>query len=67
MPTFTGINGFNITTQMLGIIISRANSTSNFGYDNLSSKFNFQGPGLKVKVNWLFLEKLCYGSNAYIY
>ena len=23
---------------------------TNIGYDNISSKFNFQGPGLKVKV-----------------
>ena len=38
---------------MLGMIISRAS-------------FDFQGPGLKVKVAD-FLEKLCHCSGAYIY
>ena len=60
---------FNITTQILGMTISRASTTfrvlgsrsrslaifrkKNF-YDNISSKFNFQGPGLKVKVTVAF-------------
>ena len=31
---------------------------TNVGYDNISSKFNFQGPGLKVKVTVDILEKI---------
>ena len=39
----------------------------NVGYDNISSKFDFQGPGLKVKDTVASLKKLCHRSSAYIY
>ena len=35
--------------------------------DNIWSKLDFQGPGLKVKVTMLFLDKICHRSRAYIY
>ena len=42
---------------MLGMIICWASSASNVGYDSISSKFDFQGPGSKVKVIVAFFRK----------
>ena len=39
---------------MLSMTISRA--SLNVGYDNISSKFNFQSSGLKVNVTVVILE-----------
>ena len=41
---------------MLGIVISRTCSTIIVGFD-VSSKFSFQGRGLKVKVTVAILKK----------
>ena len=41
---------------------------TNVGCDNISSKFDFQGPGLKFKVTVaIFRKKHCHHSSAYIY
>ena len=36
---------------MLSMIVFQTSSTSNDGYDNIFNKFDFQDPGIKVKVN----------------
>ena len=40
---------------------------TNVWYNNILSKFDFQGAGLNVKVTVAIFLNLCYGSPAYIY
>ena len=45
-------NLFNFVIALAPAFINRVNISSYIcGYDNFSSKFDFQGPGLKVKVD----------------
>ena len=42
-------------------------TSDDFEYHNISSKFDFQGPGLKVKVIVAILKNLCHGSRVFNY